>query len=173
MAVDGEGLPLNCESMVRMKLTVESQTETVSYKIQINGQQKNRSPVCLILMKDDFICIPVEVDQSFGALLMMCGLCTVPYHGEHCSMGAVRRRSVGETKGLPKSGVNGAVSETSPTVERAKTETGVFISRVGLGLIKSSEPDTTCRKKEKKRKLCLIFLTPLADSQKKATTALP
>lgn len=40
MAVDGEGLPLNCESMVRMKLTVESQTETVSYKIQINEQQK-------------------------------------------------------------------------------------------------------------------------------------
>lgn len=44
VAVDGEGLPLNCESMVRMKLTVESQTETVSYKIQINEQQKKQEP---------------------------------------------------------------------------------------------------------------------------------
>lgn len=52
---------------------------------------------------------PVEVDQSFGALLMMCGLCTEPCHGEHCSTGAVRRRRPGEAKGLFRSGVNGAV----------------------------------------------------------------
>lgn len=87
----------------------------------------------------------VEVDQSFGALLMMCGLCTDPCHGEHCSTGAVRRRRPGEAKGLFRSGVNGAVRglEGPPTMERAKTEAGVFMSKVGLGLIRSSVPEVT------------------------------
>lgn len=86
---------------------------------------------------------PVEVDQSFGALLMTWGLCTVPYHGENCSAGAVRRRRVGEAKGLLRSGVNGAVKGLCgpPTMERAKTDAGVFISNVGLGLIISSVPE--------------------------------
>lgn len=88
---------------------------------------------------------PVEVDQSFGALLMMCGLCTVPDHGEHCSTGAVRRRRAGEAKGLSRSGVNGAVRGHwgLPTTERANTEAGVFISTAGLGLIRSSVPEVT------------------------------
>lgn len=87
----------------------------------------------------------MEVDQSFGALLMMCGLCTVPNHGEHCSTGAVRRRRAGEAKGLSRSGVNGAVRGLCgpPTMERAKTEAGVFNIKVGLGLIRSSVPEVT------------------------------
>lgn len=90
-------------------------------------------------------CESVEVDQSFGALLMMCGLCTVPNHGEHCSTGAVRRRRAGEAKGLSRSGVNGAVRGLCgpPTMERAKTEAGVFNIKVGLGLIRSSVPEVT------------------------------
>lgn len=90
-------------------------------------------------------CESVEVDQSFGTLLMTCGLCTVPCHGEHCSTGAVRRRRDGEAKGLSKSGVNGAVRGLCgpPTMERAKTEAGVFIIRVGLGDIRSSVPEVT------------------------------
>lgn len=92
---------------------------------------------------------PVEVDHSFGPLLMTCGLCTVPNHGEHCSTGAVRRRRAGEAKGLSRSGVNGAVRGVRgvPTTERAKTEAGVFISKVGLGLIRSSVPEVTIKKK--------------------------
>lgn len=96
---------------------------------------------------------PVEVDQSFGALLMMCGLCTVPCHGEHCSTGAVRRRRAGEAKGLSRSGVNGAVRGLCgpPTTERAKTEAGVFISILGLGDIRSSVPEVTTKKNIKVR----------------------
>lgn len=87
----------------------------------------------------------MEVDQSFGPLLMTCGLCTVPCHGEHCSAGAVRRLRAGDAKGLSRSGVNGAVSGLCwlPMMERAKTEAGVFISTVGLGLIRSSVPEIT------------------------------
>lgn len=90
---------------------------------------------------------PVDVDQSFGTLLIMCGLCTVPCHGEHCSTGAVRRRRAGEAKGLSRSGVKGTVIGLcgSPITERAKTEAGVFIRWVGLGLIKSSVPEVTLR----------------------------
>lgn len=51
----------------------------------------------------------VDVDQSLGPLLAICGLCTVPCQGEHCSTGVVRRRRAGEEKGLSKSGVKGAV----------------------------------------------------------------
>lgn len=96
----------------------------------------------------------MEVDQSFGPLLMTCGLCTVPNHGEHCSTGAVRRRRAGEAKGLSRSGVNGAVRGLCgpPTMERAKTEAGVFISKVGLGLIRSSVPEVTFKKKKKWRR---------------------
>lgn len=80
---------------------------------------------------------------------MTCGLCTVPNHGEHCSTGAVRRRRAGEANGLSRSGVNAAVRGLCglPTTERAKTETGVFISKVGLGLIKSSVLEGTLRQK--------------------------
>lgn len=87
----------------------------------------------------------MEVDQSLGALLMMWGLCTEPCHGEHCSTGAVRRRMAGEAKGLFRSGVNGAVRglRGPPTMEREKTEAGVFISKLGLGLMRSSVPEVT------------------------------
>lgn len=90
----------------------------------------------------------MEVDQSFGTLLMTCGLCAVPNHGEHCSTGAVRRRRAGEAKGLSRSGVNGTVRGLCglPTMERANTEAGVFISKVGLGLIRSSVPEVTFKK---------------------------
>lgn len=93
---------------------------------------------------------PVEVDQSFGPLLMTCGLCTVPNHGEHWSTGAVRRRRAGEAKGLSRSGVNGAVRGLCgpPTMERAKTDAGVFISKVGLGLIRSSVPEVTLKRRK-------------------------
>ncbi len=76
---------------------------------------------------------------------MMCGLCTVPNHGEHCATGAVRRRRAGEAKGLSRSGVNGAVTGLCgvPAMERAKTEAGVFISKAGLGLIRSSVLEIT------------------------------
>lgn len=92
--------------------------------------------------------LPVEVDQSFGPLLMICGLCTVPCHGEQ-STGAVRRLRAGDAKGLSRSGVNGAVRGLCgpPTMERANTEAGVFISKVGLGLIRSSVPEVTLKKK--------------------------
>lgn len=92
----------------------------------------------------------MEVDHSFGALLMTWGLCTVPNHGEHCSTGAVNRQRAGEVKGLSKSGVNGAVRGLCgvPTMERANTEAGVFSSKVGLGLISSSVPEVTFKKKK-------------------------
>lgn len=91
---------------------------------------------------------PVEVDHNLGALLMMCGLCTAPCHGELCSTEAVRRRKPGEAKGLPMSGgVNGAVRGLygPPIMERAKTEPGVFIRNVGLGLIRSSALEVTLK----------------------------
>ncbi len=78
---------------------------------------------------------------------MTCGLCTVPNHGEHCATGAVRRLKAGEAKGLSRSGVKGAVRGLCelPTMERAKTEAGVFISSAGLGLIRSSVLEITSR----------------------------
>lgn len=85
----------------------------------------------------------VEVDQSLGPLLMMCGLCTVPYHGDVVSTGAVRRRRAGETKGLSRSGVNGHVRglRGPPVMERAKTEAGVLMRKVPFGLMRSSVPE--------------------------------
>lgn len=91
-------------------------------------------------------CESVGVDQSFGSLLMTWGLCTVPNHGEHGSAGAVRRRRAGEANGLSGSGlVKGAVRGLceAPTMERAKTDAGVFIRNVGLGLIRSSVLDVS------------------------------
>lgn len=90
----------------------------------------------------------MEVDHSFGALLMTCGLCTVPDHGEHCSTGAVRRRRAGDAKGLSRSGVNGAVRGLCglPTMVRLNTDAGVFISKVGLGIIRSSVPEVTFKR---------------------------
>lgn len=85
---------------------------------------------------------PVEVDQSFGPLLMMCGLCTVPCHGEHCSTGPARRRRAGDEKGLSRSGVNGTVRGL-PTEERRNTEAGVLMRTDGLGVITSSVPEVT------------------------------
>lgn len=87
----------------------------------------------------------MEVDHSFGALLITCGLCTVPDHGEPCSTGAVRRRRAGDAKGLSRSGVNGAVKGLCglPTTERLNTEAGVFISKVGLWNVRSSVPEST------------------------------
>lgn len=95
----------------------------------------------------------MEADQSFGTLLMTCGLCTVPNHGEHCSTGAVRRRRAGEAKGLSRSGVNGAVRGLFglPTTERAKTDAGVFNRNAGLGLIRSSVPEVTLKEKRSDR----------------------
>lgn len=109
---------------------------------------------CSDLISSVSLLSPVEVDQSFGALLMMCGLCTVPNHGEHWSIGAVRRRRAGEEKGLSRSGVNGAVKGLceKPPMERANTEAGVLNSMAGLGLIRSSGPEVTLRKKKKKKK---------------------
>lgn len=94
---------------------------------------------------------PVDVDQSLGTRLMMWGLCTVPYQGEPCSTGAARRRSAGDIKGLSRSGVNGAVRGLCwpPAMDRAKTEAGVFIKAVGLGLMKSSVPEVRITKKLK------------------------
>lgn len=93
----------------------------------------------------------MDVDQSLTPLLMACGLCKVPDHGEHCSAGAVSRRRVGDVNGLPRSGVNGGVRGLFgvPPIVRAKTETGVFISNVGLGLIGSSVPEVTFRESHK------------------------
>lgn len=89
---------------------------------------------------------PVDVDHSLGPLLMMCGLWTAPCQGEHCSTGAVRRRSAGETKGLSRSGVNGMVKGLCmpPAMERAKTEPGVFNSMAGLG-VNGSSPELTMK----------------------------
>lgn len=97
------------------------------------------------------------MDQSFGARLMRCGLCTVPCHGEPCSTGAARCRRVGEAKGLSRSGVNGTVWGLweSPRTERAKTEVGVFMGKGGLGLIKSSVPETNWTQRNKIYKLCI------------------
>lgn len=91
------------------------------------------------------------MDQSLTPLLITCGLCNVPDHGEHCSAGAVRRRRVGDAKGLSRSGVNGAVRGLFgvPLMVRANTETGVFISNVGLGLIGSSVPEVTFKESHK------------------------
>lgn len=85
---------------------------------------------------------PVEVDQSFGALLMTWGLWTEPCHGEPGSSGAVRRRRVGEAKGLSRSGVKGDVRGLCgpAPMERRKTDAGVFIRKVGLELMESSVP---------------------------------
>lgn len=91
---------------------------------------------------------PVEVDHSLGALLMMCGLCTVPNPGEHCSTGAVRRRRAGEANGLSRSGVNGDVRGLCglPATKRLKMEVGVFNGKAGLGLKTSSVPDSAFKK---------------------------
>lgn len=69
----------------------------------------------------------------------------MPDHGEHCSVGVVRRRRVGDVNGLSRSGVNGAVRGLFgvPPMVRANTETGVFISNVGLGLNGSSAAKVT------------------------------
>lgn len=91
------------------------------------------------------------MDQSLTPLLIACGLCNVPDHGEHCSAGAVRRRKVGDVNGLSRSGVNGGVRGLFgvPLMVRANTETGVFISNVGLGLIGSSVPEVTFKESHK------------------------
>lgn len=75
----------------------------------------------------------------------------MPYQGEPCSTGAARRRSAGDIKGLSRSGVNGAVRGLCwpPAMDRAKTEAGVFIKAVGLGLMKSSVPEVRITKKLK------------------------
>lgn len=52
---------------------------------------------------------------------------------------------MGDVNGLSRSGVNGGVRGLLgvPLMVRANTETGVFISSVGLGLIGSSGPEIT------------------------------
>lgn len=112
----------------------------------------------------------MDVDQSLTPLLIACGLCNVPDHGEHCSAGAARRRRAGDVNGLSRSGVNGGVKGVIgvPLMVRANTETGVFISNVGLGLIGSSVPEVSFKEshtktvKGAKDKLlrCYLNITP-------------
>lgn len=75
----------------------------------------------------------------------------MPDHGEHCSAGTARRRRAGDANGLSRSGVNGGVRGLFgvPLMVRANTETGVFISNVGLGLIGTSVPEVTFKESQK------------------------
>lgn len=112
----------------------------------------------------------MDVDQSLTPLLIACGLCNVPDHGEPCSAGAARRRRAGDVNGLSRSGVNGGIRGLFgvPPMVRANTETGVFISNVGLGLIGSSGTEGIYKESHKetvkgaKDKLlrCFLNITP-------------
>lgn len=105
---------------------------------------------------------------------MTWGLCTVPNHGEHGSAGAVRRRRAGEANGLSGSGlVKGAVRGLceAPTMERAKTDAGVFIRNAGLGLIRSSVPEVHLIKNNGKiQKVYLICTIAREESQRIKST---